>query len=160
MKEVSCDQRRGNVLNLLLLAFRLFSCSVASNSLWLGTVACQAPLSIGFPRQGYWSGLPCPPAEIFLTQGLNWSLFCLSHWQVDSLPLVPLFFSPSMSESLPCEFTVFSQEEYISLPKCWPCDLLWPVNWSDDMQTLRSSLRVPCCFYLLSGASACTLHMK
>ena len=25
------------------------------------TVACQAPLSLGFPRQEYWSGLPCPP---------------------------------------------------------------------------------------------------
>ena len=25
------------------------------------TVACQAPLSTGFPRQGYWSGLPFPP---------------------------------------------------------------------------------------------------
>ena len=24
------------------------------------TVACQAPLSLGFPRQEYWSGLPCP----------------------------------------------------------------------------------------------------
>ena len=22
------------------------------------TVACQGPLSMGFPRQGYWSGLP------------------------------------------------------------------------------------------------------
>ena len=25
------------------------------------TVAFQAPLSIGFPRQEYWSGLPIPP---------------------------------------------------------------------------------------------------
>ena len=25
-------------------------------------VACQAPLSLGFSRQEYWSGLPCPPA--------------------------------------------------------------------------------------------------
>ena len=25
------------------------------------TVACQAPLSIGFSRQGYWSGWPHPP---------------------------------------------------------------------------------------------------
>ena len=25
------------------------------------TVAYQAPLSMGFPRQEYWSGLPCPP---------------------------------------------------------------------------------------------------
>ena len=28
-------------------------------TLW--TVALQAPLSIGFSRQEYWSGLPCPP---------------------------------------------------------------------------------------------------
>jgi hypothetical protein len=25
------------------------------------SVACQAPLSIGFFREEYWSGLPCPP---------------------------------------------------------------------------------------------------
>ena len=25
------------------------------------TVACQSPLSMGFPRQEYRSGLPCPP---------------------------------------------------------------------------------------------------
>ena len=24
------------------------------------TIACQAPLSMGFPRQEYWSGLSCP----------------------------------------------------------------------------------------------------
>ena len=28
-------------------------------TLW--TVACRAPLSMGFSRQEYWSGLPCPP---------------------------------------------------------------------------------------------------
>ena len=28
-------------------------------TLW--TVACQAPLSMAFSRQEYWSGLPCPP---------------------------------------------------------------------------------------------------
>ena len=28
-------------------------------TLW--TLACQAPLSLGFSRQGYWNGLPCPP---------------------------------------------------------------------------------------------------
>ena len=37
-------------------------CSVTSNSLmtpW--TIACQAPLSMVFPRPEYWSGLPFPP---------------------------------------------------------------------------------------------------
>ena len=33
------------------------SCSTLA-ILW--TVACQAPLSMGFSRQEYWSGLPCP----------------------------------------------------------------------------------------------------
>ena len=28
-----------------------------------GTVACQSPLSLGFPRQDYWSGLPFPSPE-------------------------------------------------------------------------------------------------
>ena len=40
--------------------------------------------SMGFSRQEYWSGLPCPPPGIFLTQGSNPHLL---HWQVDSLPL-------------------------------------------------------------------------
>ena len=36
--------------------------SVVSNSLWpLRSVARQAALSMGFSRQEYWSGLPCPP---------------------------------------------------------------------------------------------------
>ena len=29
------------------------------------TVTLQAPLSMGFPRQDYWSGLPClPPGDL------------------------------------------------------------------------------------------------
>ena len=36
---------------------KLFSCVQLFATLW--TVACQAPLSMGFSRQEYWSGLPC-----------------------------------------------------------------------------------------------------
>ena len=38
-------------------------------TLW--TVACQAPLSMGFPRQNYWSGLPCPPPEELPNPGIQ-----------------------------------------------------------------------------------------
>ena len=31
-----------------------------SNSVTLWTIACQAPLSVGFFRQEYWNGLACP----------------------------------------------------------------------------------------------------
>ena len=32
-----------------------------SNSVIPWTIAAQAPLSMGFPRPEYWSGLPFPP---------------------------------------------------------------------------------------------------
>ena len=35
------------------------------------TVACQAPLSMGFSRQEYWSGLPFPSPGVFPTQESN-----------------------------------------------------------------------------------------
>ena len=41
-------------------------------------------LSIGFPRQGYWSELPFPSPVDLLDQGWN---PCLLHWQVDPSPL-------------------------------------------------------------------------
>ena len=33
------------------------------------TVALQAPLPMGFSRQGYWSGLPCPPPQALANPG-------------------------------------------------------------------------------------------
>ena len=60
----------------------LFSHQVVSNSfVTLWTVAGQFPMSMRFPSQEYWSGLPFLPQEIFLTQGLNPHLL---RWQVDS----------------------------------------------------------------------------
>ena len=49
------------------------------------TVAHQTPLSMGFPRQYYWSGLPFPSPGDLLNQGLNPGLLL---WQVGSLPLM------------------------------------------------------------------------
>ena len=50
----------------LIILVKLHACMLSCFShvhlfatLW--TVACQAPLSMGFSRQEYWSGLPCPP---------------------------------------------------------------------------------------------------
>ena len=54
--------------------------SVVSNSGDPMTVACRSPLSVGFSRQKYWSGLPCPPPgeEVLLpTQGLNLCVSCI-----------------------------------------------------------------------------------
>ena len=54
-----------------------FSCIRLFATLW--TLVCQAPLSMGFSRQEYWSGLPCPPPGIFPTQGSSLPLLHLLH---------------------------------------------------------------------------------
>ena len=51
---------------ILALAKFLYICVLSCLShvqlfVTLWTVVCQAPLSMGFSRQEYWSGLPCPP---------------------------------------------------------------------------------------------------
>ena len=53
------------------------------------TVDCQAPLSIGFSRQEYKSGLPCPPPGDHPNPGIEPTFLSLLPWQAGSLPLVP-----------------------------------------------------------------------
>ena len=51
------------LLNLSLQTAHMRACALShfSRVLLFVTVAHQATLSIGFSRQEYWSGLPCPP---------------------------------------------------------------------------------------------------
>ena len=66
----------------------LFSCQVVSDSFVIPwTVACQAPLTVRFSKQAYWSGLHFLLQGIFPTQGWNPYLLCLLHWQTGSLTL-------------------------------------------------------------------------
>ena len=85
----------------------LLSRSVMSDSFvttW--TVACQAPLSMGFPRQESCSGLSFSSPGNFPTQRLN---PCLRNWQVCSLPL--------SHQGNPClgTFSCYSEEWSASL---------------------------------------------
>ena len=54
-------------------------------TLW--TVARQAPLSMGFSRQEYWSGLPCPPPGDLPYPGIEPASPAPSARQAGSLPL-------------------------------------------------------------------------
>ena len=49
------------------------------------TVTYQAPLSLGFSRQEYWSGLPCPPPGNLPNPRIKPDS-CLLRWQAGSLP--------------------------------------------------------------------------
>ena len=65
-------------------------------TLW--TIAFQAPLSMGFSRQEYWSVLPCPPPGDLPGPWIEPA--CLLHWQVDSLNECHLGKSESESHSV------------------------------------------------------------
>ena len=56
---------------------------LCSTLVTLWTVACQAPLSMGFSRQEYWSGLPFPSPEDLPDSGIEPRYPAL---QADSLP--------------------------------------------------------------------------
>ena len=49
--------------------------------------AHEAPLSMGFSRQEYWSGLPCPPPGGLPSPGIERVSLAAPVIQVDSLPL-------------------------------------------------------------------------
>ena len=63
--------------------------SVVSNSLQPHglLVARQAPLSMGFSKQEYWSGLPCPSPGDLLNPGIKPGFPVSPALQADSIPL-------------------------------------------------------------------------
>ena len=62
------------------------SCLQLSATPW--TVAYQAPPSMGFSRQEYWSGLPFPSPFYFWVALNHWMVFCLD-FQKNILNLSP-----------------------------------------------------------------------
>ena len=65
---------KGNVCIFMYFAsvcVQACTCSVMSNSATPWTAAHQAPLSLGFSRQEYWSGLPFPSPEDLPNPGIE-----------------------------------------------------------------------------------------
>ena len=71
---------------MFLAQVLVFSCSVMSDSATLWTAAYQGPLSMGFSRQEYWSGLPFPSPGNLPEPGIKPVSPAL---QADSLPVEP-----------------------------------------------------------------------
>ena len=74
-------------VHFFILLCVCFSCVWLFATLW--TVARQAPLSMGFSRQGCCSGLLCPPPEDLPDPGIEPRLLGLLCWQVGSSTLAP-----------------------------------------------------------------------
>ena len=84
----SPSQKTGTDIYTLLMCVCLrshFSHVQLCATLW--TVAHQAPLSMGFSKQEYWSGLPCPPPGHLPNPGTELISSVAPTFQADSLPL-------------------------------------------------------------------------
>ena len=83
-----------SALGQLSRLFSFLCCAVLScfSCVWLfdpRTVSHQSPLSLGFSRQEYWSGLPCPPPGDHPNPRV-WTCISYVSCTQDSLPLAPL----------------------------------------------------------------------
>ena len=95
------------------------SCPTLCGS-WIA--ACQDPLSMGFPRQEYWSELPCPAPGDLPDPGVNVSVL---HWQAGYLLLSHLG-SPSArcgSSRRLCSRGLFPLKTLHSAAECDSCQL-------------------------------------
>ena len=70
-----------------LLHSQLCACMLRGFSLTPWIAAHQAPLSMGFSRQEYWSGLPCPPPGDLPHPGIELVFPASPALPVDFLPL-------------------------------------------------------------------------
>ena len=102
---------------IIMTPFSGLCCAVLSH-VWLfetpWTVDWQAPLSMEFTRQEYWSGLPFPAPGIFYNLGIKPVSLVSLYWQIDSLPpshLGSLFSGLSL---IPKEIITLSRFEKLS----------------------------------------------
>ena len=117
--------------------------------LTLWTVAHQAPLSVGFSRQEYWSGLPCPPpgdlpnpgiklvslmssalAGRFFTTRANWEVPCSRYQYFISVHCEIIFYYMGIS------FCLFIHQ-LMDILSCIKLFLLWL-----KLQTVTSYLSI------------------
>ena len=71
LRGIACGSLCGvsNTMCMCWAVLRCFSRVRLVATLW--TIARQAPLSMQFSRQGYWSGLPCPPPRNLSDPGIK-----------------------------------------------------------------------------------------
>ena len=95
------------LVNLLCFELHHFRCVWLRAPLW--AAAHQAPLSMGFSRREYWSGLPCPPSGDLPNSGIEPRFPSL---EVNSL------LSESWGQKAFCSYSQIENEKAETLASC------------------------------------------
>ena len=137
----------------------LFSCWVMSNSfVTLWTVACQAPLSLGFPIQENWSGLPFPSPGDLPNSGIEpmspvlaGGLFTteppgkLPNLIIFSACLISLKHLTALTIDYPLGPGNFSSLSFIHLPSDLPFPMYYVIKCSHQNLNLSVKFRILLC---------------
>ena len=94
-------------------------------------IACQAPMSMGFPRQEYWSGLLFPPPGDLSDQGIEPESPALPALQVNTLPTEPL------GKPKYCDSAQFSLVVHSCPTLCDPMDCSPPGSYVHGISQAR-----------------------
>ena len=101
-----------------------YSCVWLFAALW--TAACKASLSMGFSRQKYWSGLPCPPPRDLPDPGIptqtslnptcigRWILTTSTSWKTPNMMYFSLFSSWPIGRINVKQHKMFEIMEFVS----------------------------------------------
>ena len=95
-------------------------------TLW--TAVPPAPLSMGFSRQEYWSGLLCPPTGDLPDLGTKHSSLKSPDWQAGSLSLVP---PGKLKSALWIHIFPYS---WTSLPLLHDLESVFTINYNCDFE--------------------------
>ena len=90
-------------------------------------MACQAPLSIGFSRQEYWSGLPIP-SPVFVTDVNKKNAFLQIRGDIDTSIYICVGFPGSSAVK---RILLLMQETQ----ELWVRYLGWEIPWRRDWQS-------------------------
>ena len=116
------------------------------------TIAHQVSLSMGFSRQGYRSGLPCPPPGDLLDPGIKPASPASSALQADSLP-ARHWGSPLVSIHWLICFFSDSPARTSAPPGQGLCPLFsppcstYPRHWEEFLERMKTNKYMTVCLY-------------
>ena len=125
-----------------LSRFACIACSVAQSCPTFcnpyGTVACQAPLSMGFSRQDYWSGLPFPHPGYLPNPRLDGAqVSCIGRW---------ILYRWTTWEAYTCLQSITKDSEVLCVCVC----VFWS-GWGHKRSCMNKKLMQPAMLWVMKS---------
>ena len=133
------------VLHIFWICVQSLSCVQIFAASWI--IAHQAPLSMGFPREEYWSGLPFPCPGNLPVPGIE-TRSLASSVLAGRLFITSVTWEAHILDSSGLSDVSFSSDLWLMFQFCWYCLLQSRIFNFNEVQFIHSSLHgshLSCC---------------